>query len=363
MPSISFNITQNDTLLSTNVSANTQLTMSVTNPIPYSSYFSLETIPNNDGFYTIDAPKNLSGSFILDSNTIGLVKDDYKMSAIIKPGVTDIVYTPAINIIGSTLRVRGISGTNENNTSTFDSNYQEVLNLATSLGFTLPSSSQQTLQNQLVLDLKTADIWDKLDIFGVFATNGDSNFALIDWKRRVNNQPATMSNINGTNFVTNQGFSGSSGTYIDTLTTLDSGSNFDTVNKTGSFGGWSYYTKSGGSMVLCGAQSTYNTIRGGTLDNIQDIVLASSQLSSGSYHMNINPTIATQYINGVSVANVNSPGVTVLDSSNFLALADFATPSTYTYSTDTISILFSGGDLSTEASTFYNILNTYISAL
>ena len=110
MPSISFNVTQSDTVLNNNISANSQLTMSVVNPLEGASYFTLETIPDNNGFYTSSTPKNLSGSFIVDSNTVGIVKDDYKMSAVVKPGTTNIVFTPAINVVGSTVKVRGVSG-------------------------------------------------------------------------------------------------------------------------------------------------------------------------------------------------------------------------------------------------------------
>jgi hypothetical protein len=55
----------------------------------------------------------------------------------------------------------------------FDADYQAVLNYATTQGYTLPSAGQQTLQNQLVVDLKAGGIWAKLDTFGVFATDGE----------------------------------------------------------------------------------------------------------------------------------------------------------------------------------------------
>jgi hypothetical protein len=66
-----------------------------------------------------------------------------------------------------------------------DADYQAVLDYATTQGYTLPSASQQLLQNQLVVDLKAGGIWSKLDTFAVFATDGDSDFALIDWKRLI----------------------------------------------------------------------------------------------------------------------------------------------------------------------------------
>jgi hypothetical protein len=41
----------------------------------------------------------------------------------------------------------------------FDADYQAVLDYATTQGYTLPSAGQQTLQNQLVVDLKDGGIW------------------------------------------------------------------------------------------------------------------------------------------------------------------------------------------------------------
>jgi hypothetical protein len=94
----------------------------------------------------------------------------------------------------------------------FDADYQAVLDYATTQGYTLPSSGQQTLQNQLVLDLKNGGIWSKLDTFGVFATDGDSDFALIDWIRL-----SDYTAVNSPTFTTNVGFSGNgTSAYVDT---------------------------------------------------------------------------------------------------------------------------------------------------
>ena len=85
-----------------------------------------------------------------------------------------------INIIGNVFG--GVNKTLRNN---FDSDYQLILNLATSAGYTLPSFANQTKQNQLLLDLKSANIWSRLDIFALFSNDGSSQFALIDWKRTI----------------------------------------------------------------------------------------------------------------------------------------------------------------------------------
>lgn len=94
----------------------------------------------------------------------------------------------------------------------FDPDYQAVINYATLQGYTLPSASQQLLQNQLVVDLKAGGVWNKLDTLGVLATDGNSDFALIDWIRLTQ-----YTAINSPTFSANGGFTGNgTSSYIDT---------------------------------------------------------------------------------------------------------------------------------------------------
>jgi hypothetical protein len=98
--------------------------------------------------------------------------------------------------------------------SAFDADYQAVLDYGTTQGYTLPSESQQLLQNQLVVDLKDAAVWSDLDLFYVFATDGDEDFATINWKD-VNNFQATK--VNSPDFTTNVGFnSNGTSSYLST---------------------------------------------------------------------------------------------------------------------------------------------------
>lgn len=95
-----------------------------------------------------------------------------------------------------------------------DADYQSVLDKATDLGYNAPSASQQTLQNTLVTDLKTAGIWDKLEVFYMFATDGDSDFATLNWKSPSSYQ---ATKVNSPSFVSDSGFSGDGSTaYLDT---------------------------------------------------------------------------------------------------------------------------------------------------
>jgi hypothetical protein len=108
-----------------------------------------------------------------------------------------------------------------------DSDYQAILNYATSQGYTLPSASGQTLQNDLVVSLKSAGIWNDLDIFYVFATDGDSDFSRINWKNPSSFEVVETGTVT---FNTNQGWNATSGGYLATNFTPSTQSTAYTVN-------------------------------------------------------------------------------------------------------------------------------------
>jgi hypothetical protein len=242
----------------------------------------------------------------------------------------------------------------------FDSDYQAVLDYATSLGRTLPSSACQVIQNELVLDLKADGILPELDNFGVFANDGKSDFSRIDWIRKAE---YTLGNT--PTFTAKQGWTGDgTSSYVDLGVTMDSGVNFDFLNSTGSFGGWSFTTLQPGATSLCGATTATlqltNTVRGGVTDNIMGNTCGIGTLTTGLYHMNRSALNASQqYING-ALATSNT-GVTKLASTtNFTALAEGGA---IAFSTNTISIIFSGGDLSAKATALYTAINKYMTAV
>jgi hypothetical protein len=70
--------------------------------------------------------------------------------------------------------------------SIYEPEYVAILDFATLAGFVLPTDAQKILQNQLIIDLKSATIWEDLDLFYVFATDGDRDFAKINWKDPYN---------------------------------------------------------------------------------------------------------------------------------------------------------------------------------
>jgi hypothetical protein len=134
--------------------------------------------------------------------------------------------------------------------SGFDSDYQAILNYATTQGYTLPSESQRIKQNQLLLDLKAGGIWNKLDTFVVFATDGSSNFALVDWKR-LSQYTAVSSPL----FITNQGFQG------------DGLSSYLNTNFTPSINGVNYTLDNASRLAWISGTSTNTQIDGSLTQN------------------------------------------------------------------------------------------------
>jgi hypothetical protein len=87
-----------------------------------------------------------------------------------------------------------------------DSDYQAVLDYATSQGWDLPSTEQQTYQSTLLRTLKSIGVWEKLDRFFLHTTDS-RNFARIDWVNPSSSLVAINGDVGGTlEFTDNEGF-------------------------------------------------------------------------------------------------------------------------------------------------------------
>jgi len=92
---------------SINLTAGTAYTFIITNNSG-SSYFVMET-PFN---YQFDGstPKNTSGSFSSLTNIAGSNKTNYIAGFVLPTGINSFIFTPATNVDGTTLRLRGTGG-------------------------------------------------------------------------------------------------------------------------------------------------------------------------------------------------------------------------------------------------------------
>ena len=111
MPSLIYDVTTPAGYLPFNVNAAQTVTFSIVQPVEGTSYFTLETKANVDGGYGPSSQKSTSASFSYNPSEItNIVYDNYKMSAVVRKGIYELYYTPAVSITGSELIVRGVVG-------------------------------------------------------------------------------------------------------------------------------------------------------------------------------------------------------------------------------------------------------------
>jgi hypothetical protein len=249
--------------------------------------------------------------------------------------------------------------------SAFDADYQAVLDYATTQGYTLPSAGQQTLQNQLVVDLKDGGIWSKLDTFGVFATDGNSDFALIDWIRLTD-----YTAVNSPTFTTDEGFTGNgTSAYIDT--------NFDLSNLTTklitnqqniSTGVWIRTVNELSTEFILGNSSSndFRIVSGNSTTTTSRYMGSRTQNNwSGTGLMSIHRTY-NALVADVTVFN-NATDVTAgIPTNSYISITGlniFVLRNGGSYNANQLSFFYSGDSLVSEITDFNNALNTYITSI
>jgi hypothetical protein len=239
----------------------------------------------------------------------------------------------------------------------FDVNYQAILNYAIAQGYTLPSSAQQLKQNTLLKDLKSNGIWQKLDTLAILATDGGSNFALIDWKKLTQ-----YTSVNSPTFITNQGFQGNgTSSYLDTnFNPSTQGVNY-TLNNASRYG---YVFLSNVNSVIDGnglfgrnrmvlSSSSLQTI------NSESSALNSNFEYSGTGMKSIHRTSSTD----VTLFNNSVSGLRTVNSSLIANANQFVFRAGSSYSINKISMYAIGASLVSENTDFVNSFNTYINSL
>lgn len=249
-----------------------------------------------------------------------------------------------------------------------DSSYQAILDQATLLEYTKPSANQQLIQNQLVLDLKNAGIWNELDVFYNFANDGSQEFATLNWKDPSTNQ-CTL--VNSPTWTSNVGFEGNgSSAYINTnWDALTDGVNY--TQNSSSVGAYVWNDFSGvppnfafGSLNA-GSPFT-STFFGDTSftigengSRILNNAIGFTQIvrtGSGSGAVNI-------YINGTDTAYTGGAVSSTMSVYDFYILAANRSNSPLYFSDAQVGAFFTGGDLTSVQASFDTGLRNYIENL
>ena len=80
-------------------------TFTFTNPSG-SSYLTLETVQNEQGFYDLSSPENFKGTYSV-SESMGLVTSSYIASVVVQTGVSSFTFAPSSSVTGTTYYLRG----------------------------------------------------------------------------------------------------------------------------------------------------------------------------------------------------------------------------------------------------------------
>lgn len=256
-------------------------------------------------------------------------------------------------------------------TLAFDTDYQAVLNYATSQGYTLPSAGQRVKQNQLVVDLKNAGIWDDCDVIRIAANDAGLNFSTINWKTPNTNQ-ATL--INSPTFVTNSGIQGNgTSSYINENFApanginlqLNDASEFVWVNSAVSVGGF-----------LCGANDAAGanglSIERDSGSSVYPRINASTSLfysnainnAAGLFGNHRNSATSVSFSKDGVVKVTSSSNSTNRTSNNSYSLCRNNNGSALNFINYIYSAKFFGKNITgTKLSDLYNALNTYLTSL
>jgi hypothetical protein len=83
------------------------------NSADYSSYFTLETVRNVQGFYDTGSAPSTSGSWVVSSSMVpGFITSSYIASLVIPQGISVCTFTPAFVVTGSKYYLRGAGNFN-----------------------------------------------------------------------------------------------------------------------------------------------------------------------------------------------------------------------------------------------------------
>lgn len=255
----------------------------------------------------------------------------------------------------------GAAAATSNSLYIFTAEYKAVLNRGTTLSYTLPTTATQQKQNKLLKSMKADGVWDKLDVFYVFAVdNNASAFATLNWKNPNANQSTLVSSPT---FVNNGGFQGNgTSSYIDT--------NFNPATQ-----GVQYTQNNASRYFFTHAISGTGRLDGVMSSNANTMTRGSNQsqrINAGTNNLSA-PFDYDANVNTKSIHRTSATSVTLYNSTTGTTLTQTSTAITSAnqlilrgsvlYGTHTCAAYAMGASLIAEHSAFIAGWNTYKSSL
>ena len=245
-----------------------------------------------------------------------------------------------------------------------ETEYQAILDRATALGYTLPSYSQQLLQNQLLASMKSSGVWNKLDVFYNFANDGSSGFGTLNWKAPALRQCTFVSTPT---FITNQGLQGTGTSYISSNynPTLGGPNQYVQNNASRYF----YLYENGVSANVSFDGTTSTTVNGFRRENAQAHRINQSTTSINALFdytgvrgmKSIHRTSSTnvELFNGTTQESRTATSSALVNAIQFILRGS----STTIFATHTVSMYAMGASLVSENTDFVNAYNAYINSI
>jgi hypothetical protein len=252
---------------------------------------------------------------------------------------------------------------------------QTWLDRGTALGYSLPSAAQIVYLNNFCKCLKENDIYSYLDIMYIFAIDGDSDMATINFITPASYQ---ITKVNTPTFTTNQGFdfNGTTQNLNTGFSPLNNGIHFTqndasafvfindnvSVNGTVAFGASDNSDGSTNGILINGRNAS-----GQSNTRINDNVSLnySSSSSIGLWQTKRLGTSGTRkyfYLNGSEVANSATVSTTTPTSSIYIGASNGNGAATL-YNSREVSFFAAGNSMDGKELKFYNCWNTYKTAI
>lgn len=241
--------------------------------------------------------------------------------------------------------------------------YQAILDRAVVRSFTAPSAAQQTKQNTFLEELKTAGVWDELDVLYVTRNDVSSGFWRLNWKTPSSFELAdvgagvskTASGIQGDGTAT-----AANTTFVPSTNavkyTQNNASVILQVNNNVATGKYSCGVLVSGIEITIAAKWSDNNFYGVVNGAPSSYNTYANSTSVGFYQMiRTSSTSVKLYKNGSQVDMETK-------SSNGLPAGDMwiCARNGASFSTHQIGFFAMGSNLESKASDIYNAWNTYI---
>lgn len=252
----------------------------------------------------------------------------------------------------------------------YDADYQAILDRGIALGYTLPSSVQRSKQNRFVVDLKAFGIWTALDILYVFATDGNSDYATLNWKSPTLFQ---IAKVNFPTFTSNQGFNGNGSTSYLNTSWRPSGDGINFTQNNASVGGYMFSFADTTSSTW-GCSTNADGITNSPALLVSNVLATSHRLNDsitstfvnsapGLYHQRRSASNSKKmFEDGVEVQTSTNASVSVSTTAMYICASNGNGTATR-FSNDKIGMFFAGSALTGNEANLQTAWNTYFTSL